>query len=526
MSENMQVTGQFHELYDRAMCLGYTSDSAARMADCAVNYANSLDACAKHPGHSTTHDNQGYAVDMCEACKVIELTDAQGWYAGKWADIEAKMIAEHVEILTRDILAGQRAGQCVCGLIMELGAKYIPAGGTCCLGCGSVFTLEGAELAGRVAAVSCMALAGKNAGIVRAAECETGQCGECADCFLTAMVPEETVTDVFAQGMAEAERDDAAEVFAASRAAIVEADNDDTASTNEQFGERTGIEILRELLTLPSVPAKRVKVVHLGAFNGRTASGRMITESTRFTARVEEVTCKCCPKTSRYLSTKTRAERATQAARWAAAGIHTSMVVRQVTTGRLGCVTSLDSRVAVGYWTGDERGNTYDTAESFDASNYRVQARDLVGLGDVVVSSLGQTATVSEVKPDVITMVRDNGTLAVYGLGEFAAELSRGYIAVVPTGTQAVPSATLRGLVGHSTPVTMADLMEDGLRLNNGYGSSDNGVVVSWHPGACKVKRDNGTVYSLTFERLVKLINGGMSTYVPDAQGRAIGSWR
>jgi hypothetical protein len=73
----------------------------------------------------------------------------------------------------------------------------------------------------------------------------------------------------------------------------------------------------------------------------------------------------------------------------------------------------------------------------------------------------------------------------------------------------------------------MADMAQVGMRVSYGYGSANNGdvVAVSWH--AATVKRADGTQYLLTLVELVRELNrANVSTYMPDANGRPIGSWR
>lgn len=66
------------DLCDRALSLGYTGEAAARLADCFTNWDRVTDPCALHPNHSTSV-RDGYAVDGCEACEVIRMTDDAGW---------------------------------------------------------------------------------------------------------------------------------------------------------------------------------------------------------------------------------------------------------------------------------------------------------------------------------------------------------------------------------------------------------------------------------------------------------------
>src|SRR5688572_6000895 len=96
----VSATERFNDLYERARSLGYTNDSAARVADAFTEVWGIVDPCAKHPAHSTTI-RDGYAVDSCEACDVIKLTDdagytLEGWQAtqARWAEETARILAE------------------------------------------------------------------------------------------------------------------------------------------------------------------------------------------------------------------------------------------------------------------------------------------------------------------------------------------------------------------------------------------------------------------------------------------------
>ena len=66
------------DLERRALFLGYTRESAYRMANCLTNWNMVSDPCAKHPNHSKSV-RDGYAVDDCEACEVIRASDEQGY---------------------------------------------------------------------------------------------------------------------------------------------------------------------------------------------------------------------------------------------------------------------------------------------------------------------------------------------------------------------------------------------------------------------------------------------------------------
>lgn len=66
------------DLFARAVSLGYTSESAARLADCFTNWNMVSDSCEIHPNHSISNRG-GYSVDECEACEVIRLSTKDGY---------------------------------------------------------------------------------------------------------------------------------------------------------------------------------------------------------------------------------------------------------------------------------------------------------------------------------------------------------------------------------------------------------------------------------------------------------------
>lgn len=80
----VQATAEFRatptgDLYYRALSIGYDTEAAARLADCWVNYDMISDPCVLHPGHSVSRDHQGFAVNVCQACAVIGLSERQGF---------------------------------------------------------------------------------------------------------------------------------------------------------------------------------------------------------------------------------------------------------------------------------------------------------------------------------------------------------------------------------------------------------------------------------------------------------------
>lgn len=149
------------DLYERALTLGYTGDSAATLADCFTNHNMISDPCPTHPNHSVSVDDQGYAVDGCQACRVIVLSDNLGYFPGMWAGILAKREVEYVKIMEGQITQAYAAGECACGLILDMGAKRLPVGGRVCLGCGSVFTPEGGQASEAILAESGAIVAAK-----------------------------------------------------------------------------------------------------------------------------------------------------------------------------------------------------------------------------------------------------------------------------------------------------------------------------------------------------------------------------
>lgn len=246
--------------------------------------------------------------------------------------------------------------------------------------------------------------------------------------------------------MAEAERDE--RIFAAERAAILGADNDDSASTNE----RDGIEILRELLTLPPVrtrKAAKVVVMHLNDAGINTWACGTRVGAAQGTNMVSQVTCKRCPKTVRFQRFVNRATLAAKHAEYKRAGLSTGLVVRQITTGRLGVVTCLDMVIRVSYWTGMTTGNTYATVAEFDQACQIVTVDDFVSVGSVLVSNIGDEVTVTYVGSTGVTFNRADGTTGSYIASGLAAEISRGQVAVVPTKVNRQVVGDVEHINGH-----------------------------------------------------------------------------
>lgn len=285
----------------------------------------------------------------------------------------------------------------------------------------------------------------------------------------------------------------------------------------------TGVDMIKELVTL--APVGKVAPVHLLVSLGRTASGRLVGPRMQATTDTAKVTCKCCPKTRKFQSEAYRQARDAARDAWAKAGLAVGMVVRNLATGHLGIINELDVSIRVGYWTGPQTGSTYARLVDFDSACEIITARDLgVRAGVTLVSNLGGTCVVDEVGAVGVFATPEGDTAArMWTLSQLAAEISRGWLAVVPEA----PTALYVRPDGTRQAVTMADMAQVGMRVSYGYGSANNGdvVAVSWH--AATVKRADGTQYLLTLVELVRELNrANVSTYMPDANGRPIGSWR
>ena len=153
------------DLANRAQSLGYTAESAYRLADCFTNWNMITDPCMIHPNHSVTVDHQGYAVDGCEACKVLILSDDAGYTLEGWQATQAERVAEHDAYLVAELTQGQAQNVCVCWIFTERGAAKLSTGGDVCLGCGSIFTPEGTDASAEVLAMS-DAVVARNRGAV------------------------------------------------------------------------------------------------------------------------------------------------------------------------------------------------------------------------------------------------------------------------------------------------------------------------------------------------------------------------
>lgn len=102
------MEARVQDLFDRALSLGFTDESAYRLADCFTNWDRVMDPCVTHPNHSVTMAD-GYAVDGCRACHVIELSNAEGFTAEGFQAAQAKRAAEYAAIEARDLTADQEA---------------------------------------------------------------------------------------------------------------------------------------------------------------------------------------------------------------------------------------------------------------------------------------------------------------------------------------------------------------------------------------------------------------------------------
>ena len=146
------------DLFERARSLGYTDASAMDVADVFTAWNYVSNPCPVHPAMSTTC-YQGYAVDGCESCKVIALTDAAGWTMDGWVREQSERHVAYILSMQKHLAEGQAAGDCVCWIIAEAGREILPEGGIACNGCGSVFTLEGTDASPEVAYASAVAVA-------------------------------------------------------------------------------------------------------------------------------------------------------------------------------------------------------------------------------------------------------------------------------------------------------------------------------------------------------------------------------
>lgn len=528
------------DLAERALCLGYTQDAAFSMADCWRNWNLVSDPCTKHPMHSTT-TRDGYRVEGCEACEVIERTDTEGYYPGKWAAILADRETDFVKIMESHITESYTLGQCACDLIMELGAKRLPEGGRVCLVCGSVFTPEGTEASAEILAESGRIVATKSGQSTLSFETEASArlvttCGTFAlgETVKHAEMGEGEIVYLgsaggievqFAGGntvgvdedhygewsqvrtnapgsvpsdeaMAEAERDEMIEFNRAQAVARNQARDAMIAEGHRrvQAAKRdnmTGIDMIREAVTLTPVRTPKVATVHLGAFNDATACGRKITAKVSFSAVTTEVSCKTCKGTARFASMASRESRETAQAMWDRAGLRVGMVVRMISSGEFGRINELSDRICIGYWSGDPR-SVYSRLEDFDRACQILTAEDFVIKGTRLASNLGGEAVVEEVGSAGIWAYVEGETAArVWTLSEFAAEISRGWLAVVP------PVPTMPIHLAHSghQVVSAFDLAEIGHQVTVAAGSPRNGVITQVSPWGALVRSNGGDLY-------------------------------
>lgn len=298
------------DLFNRALSLGYTTDGAARLADCFTNWDDVSDPCPTHPNHSTAI-RDGYAVDSCEACEVITLSTNAG------------------------------------------------------------YTLESFQAA--------------------------------------------------------QQRRHAEQMVEFNRA------------------EPTGIDTLRELLTLdtpvPTRKAPKLRAVHaadLGTGDDKTTACGSAQVRSRVTLVPESVTCKRCKGTQRFQRWATSTAWRLKEAEFARAGLRTEMVVREIDgAGRFGVVARIKSGgIEIYFWTPDQAGKTYRqfaTVAAFDQACEIVILDKVIRVGDRLVSNLGGEAVVLGVTSTSVRYRRMGiGTPVNLTASEFAAELARGLVAVIP----------------------------------------------------------------------------------------------
>jgi hypothetical protein len=232
-----------------------------------------------------------------------------------------------------------------------------------------------------------------------------------------------------------------------------------------------------------------------------------------------EVTCKRCQGTRRFATVAARTSLEAAQAVWSQAGLKVGTVVRQITTGRFGLITELGDAIRIGYWTGNPR-SVFSRLEDFDRACQIVTAEDLVTKGTRLVSNLGGEAVVEELgSAGIWAYVGGETGARAWTLSEFAAEISRGWLAVVPPApTMVMPSVSGRHVV------TAFDLAEVGYQVTVAAGSPRNGVIVQVSPWGALVRSNGGDIYwGLS---LAEMVNGSVGIWLADGAGRRVGSWR
>lgn len=161
--------GEKADLFDRAVSLGYTEQGAARLADCFTNWDRVTDPCVKHPNHSTSI-RDGYAVDGCEACEVIRMTDDAGWVP---AVKPFKMAVIHLS---------DGATKPPCGLVVKSATMSTDTNDVTCRKCKGTRRFAAADKSGVEILAGLLSLDGGKipARVVKAAPMNPwGPCGPC-----------------------------------------------------------------------------------------------------------------------------------------------------------------------------------------------------------------------------------------------------------------------------------------------------------------------------------------------------------
>jgi len=209
----------------------------------------------------------------------------------------------------------------------------------------------------------------------------------------------------------------------------------------------SGIEILRELLTLPTVKPRKAKttVLHLDDSGKLTDDGRVPVACGRpvkpgnTTDDPAKVTCKRCPGTRRFERYAYQRAEAARTAAYAEAGITAYMVVRDRVSGHYGMVNRLDSAMlSVSFWARqDEAGSPAETwhyahTDTFWAQVEKVVMGDLVEVGNEITYGYGYTnnGTVTAVTETAATVKRDRGEPYILTLSVLASDLNRGMVSV------------------------------------------------------------------------------------------------